>query len=403
MTSPLTPGTPGPPHRGRLRPRRLRALVDQRTDARRLPARRRRRRQRAGLRRRARCASTVAADGASDVAGRAGPGAHRRARASSRLRGRLHRHRPSSTGPPAAFEAIIADGARRSGGRQATTSPSPAPTTGSGTRWRSSPSATRRRSSTTTPTTSSRWSRRPGSGPAYQVTSQVNVVRPGGQAQDPHRDYHLGFLSNEVAARYPAHVHLLSPVLTLQGAVAHSRHAGRERPDDVPAVLPPVRARLPRLAAAGVPRATSRERYVQLPLAQGRRRVLQPGAVPRRGTNVSADVQRMANLLQVSSAFGRAMETVDRAKVVTAVYPVLRARRAAGADQAAVANAVAASAEGYPFPTNLDLDQPIGGLTPLAQADIVRRPSPTDGSRRRWRGARRATTAAHRRARSVDR
>src|SRR5205085_11022195 len=59
-------------------------------------------------------------------------------------------------------------------------------------------------------------------GPAYQVTSQVNVVRPGGQAQDPHRDYHLGFLSNPVAARYPAHVHLLSPVLTLQGAVAHS-------------------------------------------------------------------------------------------------------------------------------------------------------------------------------------
>ncbi|MDO9377757.1 MAG: phytanoyl-CoA dioxygenase family protein, partial [Nocardioidaceae bacterium] len=59
-------------------------------------------------------------------------------------------------------------------------------------------------------------------GPGYQVTSQVNVVRPGGVAQDPHRDYHLGFLSNEVAARYPAHVHLMSPVLTLQGAVAHS-------------------------------------------------------------------------------------------------------------------------------------------------------------------------------------
>ena len=36
-------------------------------------------------------------------------------------------------------------------------------------------------------------------GPAYQVTSQVNVVRPGGVAQDPHRDYHLGFLSNAVA------------------------------------------------------------------------------------------------------------------------------------------------------------------------------------------------------------
>lgn len=58
-------------------------------------------------------------------------------------------------------------------------------------------------------------------GPAYQITSQVNVVNPGGAAQTVHRDYHLGFLSNEAAAGYPAHVHRLSPVLTLQGAVAH--------------------------------------------------------------------------------------------------------------------------------------------------------------------------------------
>jgi ectoine hydroxylase-related dioxygenase (phytanoyl-CoA dioxygenase family) len=58
-------------------------------------------------------------------------------------------------------------------------------------------------------------------GPGYQVTSQINVVNPGGAAQSVHRDYHLGFLSQEGAAAYPAHVHRLSPVLTLQGAVAH--------------------------------------------------------------------------------------------------------------------------------------------------------------------------------------
>ena len=58
-------------------------------------------------------------------------------------------------------------------------------------------------------------------GPGYQVTSQVNVVNPGGAGQTVHRDYHLGFLSNAVASAYPAHVHRLSPVLTLQGAVAH--------------------------------------------------------------------------------------------------------------------------------------------------------------------------------------
>ncbi len=48
-------------------------------------------------------------------------------------------------------------------------------------------------------------------GPAYQVTSQVNVVNPGGAAQSVHRDYHLGFLSQEQALAYPAHVHRARP------------------------------------------------------------------------------------------------------------------------------------------------------------------------------------------------
>src|SRR4051794_40602568 len=42
-------------------------------------------------------------------------------------------------------------------------------------------------------------------GPSYQITSQVNVVNPGGQAQTAHRDYHLGFQANDVAERYPSH------------------------------------------------------------------------------------------------------------------------------------------------------------------------------------------------------
>ena len=110
---------------------------------------------------------------------------------------------------------------------------------------------------------------------------------------------------------------------------------------------------------------------MQLAARQGDAAFFNPALFHGAGTNVSADVQRMANLLQVSSAFGRAMETVDRSKVVRAVYPVLRARQAAGVDAAAIANAVAASAEGYPFPTNLDLDANVGGLTPLSQAEIV--------------------------------
>lgn len=65
------------------------------------------------------------------------------------------------------------------------------------------------------------------------------------------------------------------------------------------------------------------------------------------------------------------MESVDRARVVRALYPSLLGRKANGLTEAGVANALAAAAEGYPFPTNLDLDQPIGGLTPRSQAEIV--------------------------------
>ena len=34
-------------------------------------------------------------------------------------------------------------------------------------------------------------------------------------------------------------------------------------------------------------------------------------------------------------------------------------------------NVIAASAEGYSFPTNLDCDEPIDGLAPATQADVL--------------------------------
>jgi len=207
-------------------------------------------------------------------------------------------------------------------------------------------------------------------GPGYQVTSQVNVVRPGGQAQDPHRDYHLGFLPNEVAASYPAHVHRLSPVLTLQGAVAHSDMPVESGPT---MYLPYSHQYAPGYLAWRRPefRAFFARRYVQLPLTKGDAVFFNPALFHGAGTNTSADVQRMANLLQVSSAFGRAMETVDRVKTAKSVYPVLQARRAAGLDRRLLRHAINCAAEGYPFPTNLDRDENVGGLSPLAQTALL--------------------------------
>jgi len=73
----------------------------------------------------------------------------------------------------------------------------------------------------------------------------------------------------------------------------------------------------------------------------------------------------------VSSAFGRAMESVDRVAMSLALYPVLAGRKASGAGERELRNVVAAAAEGYAFPTNLDRDQPVGGLAPRTQAELV--------------------------------
>ncbi|MFM9496921.1 phytanoyl-CoA dioxygenase family protein [Streptomyces galilaeus] len=209
-------------------------------------------------------------------------------------------------------------------------------------------------------------------GPGYQVTSQVNVVNPGGAAQTVHRDYHLGFLSNEAAAAYPAHVHRLSPVLTLQGAVAHCDMPVESGPT---MYLPHSQKYGPGYLAWRLSefQAYFEERHVQLPLAQGDAVFFNPALFHAAGTNRSAGIRRTANLLQVSSAFGRAMETIDREAVTNAVYPVLLKRAADGADPAWLERVVAASAEGYPFPTNLDSDPPADGLAPPSQADTVRR------------------------------
>lgn len=207
-------------------------------------------------------------------------------------------------------------------------------------------------------------------GPRYQVTSQVNVVNPGGTQQVPHRDYHLGFVPDEHLAQYPAHLHRTSPVLTLQGAVAHC-----DMPvDSGPTMLLPNSQRF-----AGGYLAFNRpefveffaDHHVQLPLNKGDAVFFNPALYHGAGSNVSSDIRRIANLLQVSSPFGRAMEALDRTAMVRAIYPALLAMKAAGRPQRDLLNAVVATAEGYAFPTNLDSDQPIGSLAPPSQVDSV--------------------------------
>jgi ectoine hydroxylase-related dioxygenase (phytanoyl-CoA dioxygenase family) len=210
-------------------------------------------------------------------------------------------------------------------------------------------------------------------GPYYQMTAQLNLVRPGGQAQTAHRDYHLGFQTAEVAARFPAHVHDLSSVMTLQGAVAHC---------DMPIESGPTKllpfSQLFRPGYMAYRREDFRDHFeencIQLPLAKGDALFFNPALFHGAGENRSEGIQRMANLLQVSSALGRAMEVIDRSAMCRALYPVIQTLCASGQmDEASLTAAIGAAAEGYSFPTNLDNDPPLGGLAPETQAALFHR------------------------------
>lgn len=209
-------------------------------------------------------------------------------------------------------------------------------------------------------------------GPHYQITSQVNVVNPGGAAQTPHRDYHLGFMSAEQAAAFPEQVHRLSPLLTLQGAIAHV---------DMPLESGPT-LYLPHsqkyregylIAKRQEFRDYFDQHHVQLPLDKGDAVFFNPALLHAAGHNRSSNIRRMANLLQISSAFGRAMESIDRTRMTLQLYPALleiQQRQELNASE--IGHAIAACAEGYAFPTNLDRDPPLYGLAPPSQADLLR-------------------------------
>lgn len=208
-------------------------------------------------------------------------------------------------------------------------------------------------------------------GPHYQMTAQLNVVNPGGAAQLAHRDYHLGFQSAMDIARYPLHVQLFSPMLTLQGAIAHVDAPMETGPT---LLLPYSQLWDDGYLAMGQDnvKAHFETNHVQVPLEKGDMLFFSPALLHAAGSNKSKDMRRMVNLFQVSSAYGRAMETVDRTRMVKALYPVLRdgkADRTLTAEQ--LSAALAAAAEGYSFPTNLDRDPPIGGMAPKTQNQLV--------------------------------
>ncbi|WOO82605.1 uncharacterized protein LOC62_04G006085 [Vanrija pseudolonga] len=210
-------------------------------------------------------------------------------------------------------------------------------------------------------------------GEAWAVTAQVNVVRPGGRAQIVHRDYHLGFQSPATTSRVPYLSQLASQLLTLQGAVAHTDMPLESGPT---LLLPYSQTYGPGYEAYSVPafQDVFAKRSVQLPLRKGDALFFNPALFHAAGSNTTADLHRAANLLQVSAAWGKPMESVDRAKVLLDVWDELVATWRDGSLSHADKDAlVAACCDGYSFPTNLDKDPPPkDGYCPAPMLDVVR-------------------------------
>lgn len=210
-------------------------------------------------------------------------------------------------------------------------------------------------------------------GPGYQITSQINQVNPGGKAQVPHRDYHLGLQTRVAMERLPVMVHRLSPMLTLQGAVAQSDMPLESGPT---LYLPYSQTYLSGYLATELPefRAYFKAHRRQVPLQKGDMVFFNPAVFHAAGSNHTPDIRRMANLLQVSSAYGRAMESVDRGRMSAALYETLaRMLESSSLTSREVGNVIAACADGYSFPTNLDRDPPRYGLAPETQQALFHR------------------------------
>lgn len=210
-------------------------------------------------------------------------------------------------------------------------------------------------------------------GPGYQMTSQVNVVRPGSRAQKPHRDYLLGFQPDAVVAQFPLSVQVLSQQLTLQCAVAHS---------DMPVLSGPTKL-LPfsQQYAHGYtawrdPQFIDffEENHVQCELHKGDIVFFNPALFHAAGDNDSKDIHRIANLLQIVSPMSVALEAVNRSTMALTVYQEL-CNRWSGFDIAQAfsepANVIAATCDGFPFPTNLDTDPPQNECAPMSMAELM--------------------------------
>ncbi|KAK5012403.1 hypothetical protein LTR16_004876, partial [Cryomyces antarcticus] len=114
--------------------------------------------------------------------------------------------------------------------------------------------------------------------------------------------------------------------------------------------------------------------YVALPLSLGDAVFFSPALFQAAGANALPDLERSANLIQASSAFGKTMETVEALPLVEKTWETLREKYGREGMSREVSAFVAAVAEGYRFPTNLDRRPPVpGGMALESEQQLLMR------------------------------
>ena len=166
-------------------------------------------------------------------------------------------------------------------------------------------------------------------------------------------------------------MHAATALLTLQGAIAHS---------DMPLESGPTRF-LPysQLLPSGFldyqdPLIAQffEDNCVSLPLSQGDAVFFSPALFHAAGTNTTSNLDRSANLLQISSAFSRAMESIDTLSIIEATWEFIVEMYKEQGLSLQVMCAVQAVGSGYAFPTNLDRRPPApGGMAPESEQDLM--------------------------------
>lgn len=128
------------------------------------------------------------------------------------------------------------------------------------------------------------------------MTSQINLGHPGAEEQRVHRSYHLGHMKVSTSVKYPAHMHQLCGLLTLQGEIAHVDMPQEAGPT---LYLPHSQKYEHGYLAFHQPEFQQYfdEVKVEFPLKKGDVVFFNPALLHAAGENTTQDVQRLANLL----------------------------------------------------------------------------------------------------------